>query len=93
MPNLTDRRENQIKAFDRLETKVDLIQDEVKELAARINTDHSGQHEYIKKAMEREARRERLHQAIIEKTLAALVWSVIVGAGALAWQTIVSHWR
>lgn len=93
MPNTTERRTNQIEDFERLDQKIDLVAAEVSKLAAKISDDHPGQHEYIKKAMEREARRERLHQAIIEKTLTALVWSFIVGAGALFWQTIVDHWK
>ena len=33
--------------------------------------------EFVKLACRREARREKLHQAIIEKTVSALIWSVL----------------
>lgn len=93
MTNTTERRSNQLEDFARLEDKVDLIQDEVKDLAKTLTTDHNLHHEYLRKVLEREARKEALHRAIIEKTLVALVWSAIVGLGALLWSTLVTHWR
>ena len=93
MTNTTERRENQLEAFDRLETKVDLIQDEVKELTRNLITDHEVHHAYLVKVLQREARREALHRAIIEKTLIALLWSALVGFGSLLYATIISHWK
>jgi len=93
MSNITERRSNQIEDFSRLEDKVDLIQDEVKDLTKSLTTDHNLHHEYLRKVLEREARREALHRAIIEKTLLALIWSALVGLGALFWSTFTTHWR
>jgi len=89
----TDRRIEQIEDFHRLESKVDKVEEELTKLAIKLSDDHTGQHDYIKKAMEREARREELHRAIIEKTLAALIWSAIVGLGGLIYGVISSHWH
>ena len=93
MTNTTERRTNQLEDFERLETKVDLIQDEVKDLARTLTTDHNLHHEYLRKVLEREARKEALHRAIIEKTLVALIWSALVGFGSLLYTTLASHWR
>lgn len=43
---------------------------------------HCAYHELL---MEKERRRIQLYDAIIEKTLGALVWAVIVGGAAIVW--------
>jgi len=93
MSTTTERRHSQIEDFERLENKVDKVEEEVIKLSLSLSEDHAGHHEYIKKALEREARREALHRAIIEKTLIALVWSAIAGVGTLLYNTFISHWH
>lgn len=93
MTNSTERRHGQIEDFERLENKVDKVEEEVLKLSMRLSEDHTGHHEYIKKALEREARREALHRAIIEKTMIALLWSALVGLGGLLYNTFISHWH
>lgn len=93
MTTNTERRHNQLEDFDRLEKKIDTVEEAVLKLTMSLSPDHPGQHEYIKKAMEREARKEALHRAIIEKTVVALVWSAIVGLGSLLYSTFISHWH
>lgn len=39
--------------------------------------------QFVRMAIAREARRAKLHQAIIEKSLAGLVWSALAGVGYL----------
>lgn len=43
---------------------------------------------YVRLAIEREARREGLHRAIVEKSLAGLVWAGIAAVGTGAWQLL-----
>ena len=69
-----------------------IIEKKIDKLTERdeIHDDH---HEFIKKVMEREARKENLHRAIIEKTITSLLWSSFVSVGYLIWQGITSHWK
>ena len=46
---------------------------------------------WVRMAIEREARREKVHQAIIEKSLAGLVWALIAAVGTGAWHLIKSY--
>lgn len=54
---------------------------------------HRRQHEFLDALMEREARRAAVQQAIIEKSLAGLVWSAMVGIGLAVWQYLRDHIR
>jgi hypothetical protein len=89
----TERRQEQLEDFHGLETKVDKLVSDVAVLASKFSDTHADQHEYIQKAMAREARREALHQAIIEKTFLALIWAFMVGFGKLIWDAISTHWK
>ncbi|KFB66207.1 hypothetical protein [Candidatus Accumulibacter vicinus] len=49
------------------------------------------QHQWVLLAIQREAQSIRLRQAIIEKTLAGLVWAAVVGLGALVYHGAVDY--
>jgi len=44
--------------------------------------EHKEHHEYLKAVIEREAQKSAVRKAIIEKTLAGLVWSSLAFAGS-----------
>jgi len=49
---------------------------------------------WVQLAMKREARREQLHNAIIEKSLTALVWAGIAGLGIILLEWLKLHgWK
>jgi len=75
----------------RVENKIDKLEESVAVLGSKLTQDHEAEHEYIRRALAREARLEKLHMAIIEKTLTALLWSVLVGLAALLWQSFKDH--
>lgn len=52
--------------------------------------DYLGHCRYHALMIERNEELRRLRAAILEKTIAGLVWAVIVGAGIAAWHYIVS---
>lgn len=61
-------------------------------LAEKLPTEEERQ--WIRLAMQREARRERVHQAVIEKSLAGLLWAAIVGLGLLIAEYFKNHgWK
>jgi len=76
---------------ERVEGKLDRLEESVAVLGSKLTQDHEAEHEYIRRALAREARLEKLHMAIIEKTLTALLWSVLVGLAALLWQSFKDH--
>lgn len=47
------------------------------------------EHEYLKIATKAAAQRYKLRQAVIEKTLAGLIWAGIAAAAAVTWQVVV----
>jgi hypothetical protein len=47
--------------------------------------------QWIRLAIKREAQKAEVRQAIIEKTLAGLVWSAVVGFGAILWNFVVHN--
>lgn len=49
------------------------------------------QHQWVMLAIQREAQSIRLRQAIIEKTLAGLVWAAVVGLGVLVYHGAVDY--
>lgn len=49
---------------------------------------------WVKLAIQREAQSVKLRQAIIEKTLAGLVWAGVLGLGAVVLEYLKNHgWR
>lgn len=54
---------------------------------------HASHHKYIDVLIEREEQRIAFRQAIIEKTLSSLLWSVMAGTGVLLWQGFMSHFK
>ena len=62
-------------------------------LESNLNDTHVIDHTYLRTVMEREARKEALHRAIIEKTLVALVWSGITGLSYAVITVLKDHWR
>jgi hypothetical protein len=85
MLNIPERRKTNEEVFLRLEEKID-------DISRRVCV-HQDHHEYIAKVMEREARKEAFHRAIIEKTTISLLWSFLVGVAYLCWQGITAHWK
>lgn len=49
---------------------------------------HEKHHEYIAALIERENQKMAFRQAVIEKTTASLIWSIIVGIGLSVWNYI-----
>ena len=86
-----DRRNTE--DFERLEHKVDKVEEEVLKLSIKLSEDHSGHHDYIRTVMQREARREALHRAVVEKTLVALLWSALAALGTLLYNVFMNHWH
>jgi hypothetical protein len=89
----TERRTNQIEDFIQLENKVDTLFTKVEALSYTLSGIHVGHHDYIEKTMQREARKEAFQNAVIEKTMIALLWSGVSGLGYMLWQGIQTHWR
>jgi hypothetical protein len=52
---------------------------------------HEEEHQYIRLAMAREAKREKLYDAIIEKSIAGLAWAFLVAVGSSVWMYIKDH--
>ena len=52
---------------------------------------HDEEHQYIRLAMAREAKREKLYDAIIEKSIAGLAWAFLVAVGSSIWMYIKDH--
>lgn len=49
--------------------------------------------QWVRMAIQAEAERAELRKAIINKTLAGLVWIAIVAAGGWVADYVVSHWK
>lgn len=49
---------------------------------------HRKQHEYLDLVIAREKERAAMRRAIIEKTLASLLWSALVGVAYAIWHTV-----
>lgn len=55
---------------------------------------HDIEHHWVRLAIKREAQSIALRQAIIEKSLAGLVWSAIVGFGVILFEYLKAHgWK
>ena len=68
----------------------DVIHGAVREAMPRaLLTDK--QHQWVELAIEREAQSIKLRQAVIEKTLHALVWMFIVGIGLAMREYVIAH--
>lgn len=71
-------------------------QDEIVALLERFvekmeSPQHEEEHQYIRLAMAREAKREKLYDAIIEKSIAGLAWAFLVAVGSSVWMYIKDH--
>jgi hypothetical protein len=53
---------------------------------------HIKHHEYLALLIEREKQRAAFRQAIIEKTLASLLWTAVVAICTFGWAYIKGHW-
>ena len=49
--------------------------------------------QWVRLAIQAEAERASLRKAIIEKTLAGLIWSCLCGAGLYAVNILKDHWK
>ncbi len=68
----------------------ELITDKFAELNQRIDLlvpdgDAEGHRRYHEALIEAQKRRAKIYDAIIEKTLSALIWAAIVGLAIMAW--------
>lgn len=66
-----------------------LVKDAVLEALQQVPQMSQEEHEYLKIATKAAAQRYKLRQAVIEKTLAGLIWAGIAGAGIVIWNVIV----
>lgn len=72
---------------------VELIREAVREAVAQVESNRclsEQEQEWVRKAIEAEARKIRFRDAVIEKSLAGLVWGAIVFIGAAVWHTVKS---
>lgn len=90
---LEDRRKEDIEYLVRLESKVEKLEEILGTVVKKMSDEHDLHHDYIKRVLEREDRKAKLHQAIIEKTLSSLVWSTLVGIALLVWNSLKDHWK
>lgn len=51
----------------------------------------SEEQQWVRLAIKREARRERFQQAVIEKSLSALVWAAMALVGVALWEFVIQH--
>lgn len=51
----------------------------------------ANEQEWVRRALQREARRERLYHAIVEKSLASLVVAVVIWAGSVLWRAFLEQ--
>lgn len=54
------------------------------------SVEHSEEHQWVKLAIKKEAQSIAVRQAIIEKSLASLVWSGLAFIGLLVWNYVIS---
>lgn len=61
------------------------------QLAAQFGGIHADQHRYIESLIAREEKRAKFRDAVIEKTLASLVWSGVVAIAIACWSYVKDH--
>jgi len=78
----------------------DIDKEELVALLKRVVTEAVESHplsddevQWVRMAIKAEADRAALRKAIIEKSLAGLVWICIVGAGGWLADYVVAHWK
>ena len=78
----------------------DMNKDELTELLRQVVSEVVESHplsdeevQWVRMAIKAEADRAALRKAIIEKSLAGLVWICIVGIGGLFADYVTAHWR
>lgn len=75
-----------------MENKQDEIVTLLEKLVEKMESpQHEEEHQYIRLAMAREAKREKLYDAIIEKSIAGLAWAFLVAVGSSVWMYIKDH--
>ncbi len=74
-----------------------LVRGAVQEAVTEAMNNHmptAEEREFLQLAVRRAARRERLQQAIIEKSLAGLVWGLVLFLGVVFYEYLVGHgWK
>ena len=76
------------------EERAQLIQDIASAIRMAEPTLTDDEQRWVRLAIQSEAQRIRLRQAIIEKTLAGLVWACIIGLGLMFVDVARNHgWR
>lgn len=71
---------------------LDVIKNAIKE-AVEANPLSPDEIQWVRMAIENEARRAEYRKAIIEKTLGGLAWSALGGIGLYILDLVKSHWR
>jgi len=71
---------------------IQLVQIAVKQ-AVEVHPLSSDEVHWVRMAIQAEAERASLRKAIIEKSLAGLMWIAIVAAGGWLVDFVTSHWR
>jgi hypothetical protein len=77
------------------QTKLELVQ-LVKQAVNEVVEQHplsQDEVHWVRMAIEAQAERAKLRKAIIEKSLAGLVWICIVAAGGWVADFVVRHWK
>lgn len=79
---------------------IDMDKQELTELLKKIVSEAVESHplsdeevQWVRMAIKAEADRAALRKAIIEKSLAGLVWICIVGIGGMIADYVVAHWK
>jgi hypothetical protein len=74
-----------------------LVRGAVREEVSKAISDHlpsAEEREYLRLAVRRAARREKLQQAIIEKSLAGLIWAAVIFIGIVFYEYLQNHgWK
>lgn len=79
--------------LDRHREEVDERFDTMEDRLAKLGIDQDKLMEWHALVMKREARKEQLYNAIIEKTFTGLVWAAIVFIGKAVWDYLHMHIR
>ena len=86
--------QEQITILSKIQEDVHALQEDMqerKELEDKLSLIHADHHKYIEALIKKEEQRIAFRQAIIEKTLSTLLWSMITGLGYLIWQGIKNY--
>lgn len=89
---MNSEAERLFSAIQSLDDRITNLQGELATAAAKpLNDDEA---EWVRLAIRKEAQSIQLRQAVIEKTLAGLIWAAVVGLGYLLLDYLKAHgWK